>query len=124
MKKDGKITFGGIILMLIIFYGGYAAVMLISTSLMQSQIENEVTDSLGLVRGVDLTSDMACETIREVLKKNDVIFDEKNKGIVEVTIDRKAGKMFYYFRYEVETNLIFFKNKKTVEVKDEMRSYG
>jgi len=124
MKKDGKITFGGIILMLIIFYGGYAAVMLISTSLMQSQIENEVTDSLGLVRGVDLTSDMACETIREVLKKNDVIFDEKNKGIVEVTIDRKAGKMFYYFRYEVETNFIFFKNKKTVEVKDEMRSYG
>ena len=110
MKKDGKITFGGIILMLI--------------SLMQSQIENEVTDSLGLVRGVDLTSDMACETIREVLKKNDVIFDEKNKGIVEVTIDRKAGKMFYYFRYEVETNFIFFKNKKTVEVKDEMRSYG
>ncbi len=124
MKKDGKITFGGIILMLIIFYGGYAAVMLISTSLMQSQIENEVTDSLGLVRGVDLTSDMACETIREVLKKNDVIFNEKNKGIVEVTIDRKAGKMFYYFRYEVETNFIFFKNKKTVEVKDEMRSYG
>ena len=124
MKKDGKVTFAGIILMLILFYIGYAVVMLISTSLMQSQIENEVKDSLGLVRGVELTNDMAYETIKEVLLKNDIIFNEKDKGIVEVTIDRKAGKIFYYFRYEVETNFIFFKHKKTVEVKDEMRGYA
>ncbi len=124
MKKDGKITFGGILLMLIILYGGYAAVMLISTSLMQSQIKNEVKESLGYIRGATLTNEMACDAIKDILLKKDVIFDEKDQGAVDVTIDRKAGKILYYFRYDVEINFIFFKHKKTVEAKEEMRSYG
>ena len=124
MKKDGKITFGGILLMLIILYGGYAAVMLISTSLMQSQIENEVKESLGFVRGANLTDERAYDTIKNILLKNDIIFDEKNKGAVDVTVDRRAGKISYSFRYEVEINFIFFKHRKAVEVKEEMRNYG
>jgi hypothetical protein len=124
MKQDGKFTFGGFILILIILYGGYAAIMLISTSLMQSQIENEVTEALGFRRGAALTNERAYEAIKDILLKKDVIFDEKDQGAVDVTVDRRGGKILYYFRYDVEINFIFFKHRKTVEVKDEMRNYG
>jgi hypothetical protein len=124
MKKDGKFTFGGFIFILIIFYGGYAAVMLISTSLMQSQIENEVVESLGFIRGANLSNEKAYDAIKSILLKKDIIFNEKEKGTIDVTIDRKVGKILYYFRYEVEINFIFFKHRKAVEVRNEMQNYG
>lgn len=124
MKQKGKITFTGFIFLLLILYGGYAAIQLISASLMESQIENEVKDTMGFIRGADLTEEKAYKAIKDILQKNDVIFDEKKKGALEVRIDRRAGKIFYHFMYDVEVNLIFFKQRRTVEVKHEMRNYA
>jgi hypothetical protein len=124
MKQNGKITFTGFILLLLILYGGFAAVKLISASLMETQIENEVKDTLGFIRGAALTEEKAYKAIKDILQKNDVIFDEKKKGAIEVRIDRRAGKLEYNFKYDVEVNLIFFKQRRTVEVKNEMRTYA
>ena len=124
MKQNGKITFTGFIFLLLILYGGFAAVKLISASLMETQIENEVKDTLGFIRGAALTEEKAYKAIKDILQKNDVIFDEKKKGAIEVRIDRRAGKLIYNFKYDVEVNLIFFKQRRTVEVKHEMRTYA
>jgi hypothetical protein len=124
MKQKGKITFTGFVFLLLILYGGFAAVQLISASLMDSQIENEVKDTIGFIRGADLTEEKAYKAIKDILQKNKIIFDEKKKGALELRIDRSAGKIFYHFRYDVEINLIFFKQRRTVEVKNEMRNYA
>jgi hypothetical protein len=124
MKQKGKITFTGFIFLLLILYGGFAAVQLISASMMESQIENEVHDTIGFIRGADLTEEKAYEAIKNILQKNKIIFDEKKNGALVVRIDHREGKIFYHFIYDVEVNLIFFKHRRTVEVKNEMRNYG
>ncbi len=124
MKEKGKITVTGFIFLLLILYGGFAAVQLISASMMETQIENEVHDTIGFIRGADLTEDKAYEAIKNILQKNKVIFDEKKNGALVVRIDRREGKISYQFMYDVEVNLIFFKHRRTVEVKNEMRNYG
>ncbi|MCP5104820.1 MAG: hypothetical protein GY950_15650 [bacterium] len=123
-KQDGKLNITNLILIIVIFYGGYAGIKLLSASLMESQIENEIVDMFGVYRGPDFTEEMAREQIRKILLKNDIIFEEKDDNAVEVEIDTKAGKIFYYFKYEIETDLLFFKKRKTVEVEEEVRSYG
>lgn len=124
MKQEGKFNFTGFLMIVIIFYGGYALVKIISTSLMQSQIENEIIDTFGLMRGADFNEDKAVKVIRDILMKNDVIFDEQDSGAVDVEIKPQEGKIYYYYKYEVETDFLFFKKKKVVEVDHEMQSYG
>jgi len=124
MKQEGKFNFTGFLMIVIIVYGAYALVKIISTSLMQSQIENEIVDTFGLMRGADFDEEKAVKVIRDVLMKNDVIFNERDSGAVDVEIKPQEGKIYYYYRYEVETDFLFFKKKKVVEVDHEMQSYG
>ena len=121
-KQQGKMNITGLLLLVIIFYGGYVAVKLISASMTETQIEKEVVEELALYRSSDLTDEEAMKHIRNVIGKHDVIFDDE-KGSVDVQIDRKAGKIFYYYKYGMEVNLIFWTKEKTVEVEDEIRSY-
>lgn len=123
-KQDGKLTITGLIAIIVIFYGAYAGIKLLSASLMESQIENEIVDMFGLFRGPDMTEERGREEIRKILLKKDIIFEERDDNAVEVEIDTKAGKIYYYYKYEIETDLLFFKKRKTVEVDHEMRSYG
>lgn len=121
-KQQGKMNITGLLLLVIIFYGGYVAVKLISASMTETQIEKEVLEELATYRGSDLTEEEAMKHVRDVIGKHDVIFDDE-KGSVDVQIDRKAGKIFYYYKYGMEVNLIFWTKEKTVEVEDEIRSY-
>lgn len=124
MKQEGKFNFTGFLMIVIIVYGAYALIKIISTSLMESQIENEIVDTFGLMRGADFDDEKAAKVIRDILMKNDVIFDEHDSGAVDVQIKKQEGKIYYYYRYEVETDFLFFKKKKVVEVDHDMQSYG
>ena len=123
MKQEGKFNLAGLLIMAVLFYGGYALVKMISASLMESQIENEVVDTFGVMRGADLTDDQAVKAIRDILLRNDIIFDEQDTGAIEVEIVKQEGKIYYYFKYEVETDYLFFKKRKVVEVDEEMQSF-
>lgn len=123
-KEQGKLNFTGLLMMAIVFYGGFAAVKFISVSLMVSQIENEIVDRFGEFRGSDFTEEQAMQKIRDILAGKAVIFNPDDPAAVDVQIDPKQGKIFYYYKFEVETDYLFFKNKKVVEVDKEMRSYG
>lgn len=123
MKQEGKFNLAGLLILAILFYGGYALIKMISTSLMQSQIENEVVDTFGVIRGSDLTERDAVKAIRDILLRNDVIFDERDEGAVDVEIHTQKGKIYYYFKYEVETDYLFFKKRQVVEVDEEMQSF-
>lgn len=115
-------NFTGLLILVIIFYGGYVAVKLISASMTETQIEKEVVERLAMYRSTDLTDEDAMKHIREVIGKHDVIFDDEQGG-VDVQIDRKGGKIFYYYKYGMEVDLIFWTKEKTVEVDSEIRSY-
>ena len=123
-KEQGKLNFTGLLMLAIVFYGGYAAVKYISTNLMVSQIENEIVDDFGLKRGSDFTEEQAIQSIREILSRKDVIFNPDDPDAVDVQIIPKQGKIIYYYKFEVEVDYLFFKKKKVVEVENEMRSYG
>lgn len=122
-QQQGKINFTGFIMILIVVYGGYAAVKLISASLSETQIRKEVIDTLGTMRGADFSADEGTKAVRDILRRNGVIFDEESGSIASVTLDRQHGNLTYYYKYNVEVDLLFFKKKKTVELKEEMKSY-
>lgn len=121
-KEQGKLNFTGLFMLAIVFYGGYAAVKFISVNLMVSQIENEIVDRFGEFRGSDFTEEQAMQKIRDILSGKDIIFNPDDSSAVDVEI--KQGKIIYYYKFEVETDYLFFKKKKVVEVEKEMRSYG
>lgn len=124
MKQEGKLNITGLLMIAVIFYGAYAVIKMVSTSLMISQIENEVIDTFGTMRGYDFSNEKANKAVRDILMKNDIIFDEKDAGAVDVEVNPQKGKIFYYYRFEVETDYLFFKKRKVVEVENEMQSYG
>jgi hypothetical protein len=124
MNQKGKITFLSLIALLIIVYGGFAAVKLIGSSLADKHIEKAVIEELGTARGSYFSSEMGEDIVRKILKDNHVIFDENDEGAVEVNMNQKKGTIEFYYRYKVEINLIFFKKMKTVEVRSEVAAYA
>lgn len=124
MNQKGKITFLSLIALLIIVYGAFVAIKLIGSSFSDKHIEKEVTEELGTARGSQFTSEMGEEIVREILKKYHVIFDENDEGAVSVSINDKKGTIEFYYRYQVEVNLIFFKKLRTVEVRNEVAAYA
>lgn len=123
MKQQGRVNFTGLIMILLIVYGGYAAVKLISASLSETQIRKEVIDTLGTMRGADFSAEDGTNAVKDVLMKNGVVFDEEGGNEASVKLDRQHGNITFYYKYNVEVDLLFFKKKKTVEVKEDMKSY-
>lgn len=123
MKQDGKITILGLLMIVILFYGGFCAVKVVSVNLMESQIKKEVHDMIGLLRGPGFTDALAATKIIEILERNDIIFDKEDAEGVWVALDRKAGTIKWEFSYSVDVDLILKKYTKHYVVTDEMRSY-
>lgn len=124
MNQRGKITFLSLIALLIIVYGAFAAIKLIGSSLSDKHIEKEVIEELGTARGSYFSAEMGEEIIRTILKKYQVIFDENDAGAVSVSKNEKKGTIEFYYRYQVEVNLIFFKKLRTVEIRNEVAAYA
>lgn len=123
MKQTGRINFTGLIMLFIIFYGGYVAIRFIAAGTTNTQIRKEVIDTLGTMRGADFSEEEGIKAVRGVLLDHDVIFDENDEDAVSVKLDRDKGRISFFYKYDVELNLLFFKKKRTVEVKEGLKSY-
>ena len=124
MRQSGKITILSLIALLLIVYGGFVAIKLIGSSFTDKQIEAEIIEMLGHTRGSHFTPEMGEEAIIKILKKNQVIFDEKDEEAVNVNLNHKNGTIEFYYRYEVEINLILFKKRRVVEIRNEVSAYA
>lgn len=123
MNQKGKLTFFSLILLIILIYGGFVAIKILGANFQESQIKKEVYDTIGIMRGSDFTTEMGEEAIKKILGKNDnVIFDENDEGSIEINLDKR--ELFYYFRFEIEIDLLLFKQIKEVEIEDSMERYG
>lgn len=122
MRQEGKLTFIGFIIIILIVYGGFVAVKLISTNLTESQIENKVKDTFGMMRGSGFDEAEGEDAIRDILtERDDIILDENH--VIDVELDKNTHTIKYFFEYEVETNFLLFKSRKKIEVNESMRSY-
>jgi hypothetical protein len=121
MNQRGKVGFTGLLLIVLVIYAGYAAVVYISAGISESQIAKEVKDKIGLLRGGDFTPEKGIVAIIEILDKNDIIFTQEDEEDIEVEVNRR--EITYRFTYEIEMNFLLFKNRKFVETSDRMASY-
>ncbi|MCK4836303.1 MAG: hypothetical protein KAT17_06685 [Candidatus Aminicenantes bacterium] len=124
MNQKGKITFLSFIAIFIIVYGGFVAIKLLGAGFADKQIEQEVIESLGATRGSHFTAEMGEELIRKILQKKNVIFDKDDEDVVNVNLNHKKGTIEFYYRYEVEVDLILFKKRRVVEVRNEVSAYA
>ena len=147
--QAGKITFTTILFLIVIFYGGFAAVKVISANLTKSQIKNEIIDKLGFARGDDFTPEQGEKIVRDILKAHGVIrpgdkynfeYEDENgetastgeeegrEGLkppeIFVELNKKAAKIKFFVEYEYEVNLLLFKYRKIYTIDDEMRNYN
>ncbi len=124
MNQKGKISFTGIFIVLLVFYGAFAAIKIISVNITEDQINKNIKDKIGLERGYKFTEERGREIILEVLtKSNDIVFDPKEEGTIDFTIDDEKKLIIYYYEYELVTDFLFFKKRKKIGFEDDMRSY-
>ena len=122
--KSGKSTALNMILLAIVFYGGFALVKHLGDNFQAREIASEVKKRIALERGSYFTEAKGMDFIRQILLKKDVIFDEGKEGEVDVILNTEKQLIKYYFRYEVEINYLLFKSRRVFEIEDEMPSYS
>ncbi|NIM13141.1 MAG: hypothetical protein GTO45_13560 [Candidatus Aminicenantes bacterium] len=76
-NQRGKANISAIIVMLLIFYGGFVAFKFISTRITKGQIKNDVINRFGFVRGPDFTERQGRNIIREILAQHNIIPEAK-----------------------------------------------
>ncbi len=123
-SNQGKLTITGIIVILLIFYGAFATVKIVSAKLTEDEVQKKVKDRIGRERGFSLTETQAEDIIFEVLsKQRDIIFGDAEEDTITVTIDTDKKILSYYFEYSIKTDLIFTKKIKRVRVDESMSSF-
>lgn len=115
-NQRGKISIGGIVLLLIIVYGAFAAVKFLSAGFTTSQIENEIKEALNVRQGGDFTPTVGENAIKDVLDKKGVFYEEENPDAIVVTVEPRTFRVTYYVEYEMEIDLLFFKKTKYVTI--------
>ncbi len=124
MNNKGKLTFTGLLVIALIFYGAFAAVQIINAKITEDEVAKKVKDRLGRERSYSLTESNAEDFIYEILsKQRDIIFGNSEEDSISVTINKEEKKISYYFEYGLKTDYIFYKKIKRVKVDDSMRSY-
>lgn len=76
-NQRGKANISAIIVMLLIFYGGFVAFKFISVRITKGQIKNDVINRFGFVRGPDFTEKQGRNIIREILAQHEIIPEAK-----------------------------------------------
>jgi len=124
MNNKGKLTFTGIIVIALIFYGAYIAVQLITTAITEKEIAKRVKEKIGIERGYSFTNSKAEEFIHEILsKEKGIIYNKSNENAIFVKIDKETTTILYYFEYSTEINYLFYKKRRKIKVEDTMASY-
>ena len=76
-NQQGKANISAIIVMLLIFYGGFVAFKFIAVRITKGQIKNDVINRFGFVRGPDFTERQGRNIIREILAQHEIIPEAK-----------------------------------------------
>ena len=149
-NREGKITITTIIVMIVLFYAGFAAFKIITSSVTKSQIKNEIVEKFGFHRGAQFTADQGQEIIEEILEANGVLtpgddppreesgedeykgeaayqggaeeFREGTKIFVEVR--ERGSKVWFQVEYTDTIDLIFFKKKTRYSIEEEVINYN
>lgn len=145
MNSKGKVSFSTIIFFVVLIYGGFVAYKILAARVTMGQIKKEIVDKIGFIRGQDFDKEKGEEIAWRILRAHDVdkpakpnnlpppstagsSDSEKNKKeelpIVEVTVDKKASKIYIYVKYDVILDFLIFKQHKVFEIDEEMRSYS
>ncbi|MCP5048783.1 MAG: hypothetical protein GY940_16550 [bacterium] len=142
--QSGKIRFSSILIVLAIIYGAFVAVKIIATNVMPGQIRVDITDRIGILRGPSFTVEDGIKIVKDVLRENGVLeseYDDADEGVAHDDTETSAGRQYlnqridvrlnekttmveFSLTYEYETNFLFFKQKKTYEVKGEVQNYN
>ena len=146
LSQKGKISFSTILIMLLLFYGAFAAFKIISSRLTKSQIKNEIVDKFGYIRGPDFTVEKGEKIIQDILKEHELYTEpgeedeyedesgeeegsaESEKAFtgtrISVTVLQKGAKIKFYVEYMDIIDLILFKTKAYYTIDDEMLNYN
>jgi hypothetical protein len=71
--QSGKIRFSTLIIMAILFYGGFCIVKIASIHVTKGQIKTSIINKIGEIRGPDLTVAKCEEIILDVLQENGIL---------------------------------------------------
>lgn len=121
--NKGKITLKSLIIFFLLVYVGYYAFLEISSNVEKEQIEKEVTDLLGTIRGAKLTETDAEDAIEKFVlqKKHNISLGEND--VLSVTIDSKSERIYFDISYEKILNFIFFTKTKRFDVQGSVGLY-
>jgi hypothetical protein len=146
-NQKGKVNITGILIIVVLVYGAFAAFKIISSRITRSQIKNEIIDKFGYIRGTQFTPEKGEQVIREILiahnlYSEDVIGGEEEENEYEnesaakdvnveyygtriaVDIRQRGSKIWFSVEYFDEINLLFFKTKAHYYIEHEMLNYN
>lgn len=143
--QSGKIRFSTLIILAVLFYGGYCAVKIASAEIMKGQIKTACVNGIGEVRGPDLTVERCEEVILDVLDENGILGSEEtpandetktdtatteettpndNDPTIKVTINGSRSNVHFTISYNYTSNLVFFKYKKSYFIEGDVQNYN
>lgn len=146
----GSMKFSTILILVVLFYAGFATVKILSANIMRGQIKTDIIDQMGYLRGPDFTVSGGEDVIRNTLKKHGVLDedyedenyednydyenDEKAMGSTDpkdyrghgitVNLNDKKSVITFHLRYKYTTDFIFFKKEKVYDVQGEVQNYN
>ncbi|MEI6614684.1 MAG: hypothetical protein WCL37_07285 [Chrysiogenales bacterium] len=116
--QKGKITFLSVIVFCILAMAALMAFKYVVNAIDKKQIKKEIFDTMGVLRGSQLTEAKIREIVGQVLKK-------RSLQPLEVFSEFKSnGEIYFYYKYEVSINYLLFKHNEIVDVEGEMENYG
>jgi outer membrane protein assembly factor BamA len=116
--QKGKITIMNVIVFCVIVLAGLMAVKYFAKGIDQKQIKKEVFDTMGVLRGSQLTDAKIREIVAEVLNR-------RSLEPLEIYTEFKSNNTIHFsYKYEVTVNYILFKRNEIVTVEDEIENYG
>jgi hypothetical protein len=150
VNQKGKITITTIIVLIVLFYGGFVAFKIITSRLTRAQIKNEIVEKFGFVRGADFTPEKGRGIIEEVLESygffvpDEVVKREENRGntyVDESEVDgvseevregtkifvemkERGSKAWFQVEYTDIIDFILFKQKARYTIEEEVINYN
>ncbi len=152
MKRDGKMNFTGILIILIICYGAFVAYKFIMVRVEKAEIKTDVVNQLGTMRGQDFTIDAGVEAIYKILKEQGIANeterirvetdgddgpttsflndndDDASKAppriIISLRYAESKSKLIISIKYDTVVDLIFFKTKQDVDIEEDVLTYS
>lgn len=142
--QSGKAKFSSILIVAIIFYAGFYLFKLISANMTPGQVENEITNAIGVERGPSFTIAKGEKIVRDALERHGVLesINADDRDDVEtvnpnvgreavgehqsiiVELDEKTTTVRFYADFHVTVDFFFFKQIKYYEVEGVVINYN